>query len=108
MRDKTVICESFLKHLADGRERGGVVEALRNAASLLDGTSPLFFGVGCDVNAAIDCERAKHKAARALRDLAASLCDHGRTHGAHCRYCESVLPFADYGTNILAREIDDE
>lgn len=97
----TEVCTSFLKHLADDADaRAHFVELLRSAACLLDGSGPEAL-----------CEepirtRVAFRQARALRDAAASLCDHARTHGAHCRYCEVVLPFATYDTDILARSSD--
>lgn len=98
MKDKTDVCASLLRHLGENSEaRACLVEDLRCAATLLDGTY-------ADDDVVIK-ERVSQKTARRLREVAASLCDHARTHGAHCRYCEAVLPDARYDQNQLVRSI---
>lgn len=101
-KSTTGLCDSYLKHLEDPEVRAALVEDLRCAAAILDGS---FDETGFD---ALCKANVSHRTARRLRDAAASLCDHARTHGAHCRYCESILPFARYDANILARGFGDE
>lgn len=74
----------FLEHLAEPDFRALHVEALRFAASLLDGTAP-------PMPEPMATE-LRFRAAGELRAAASMLCDHARVEGRRCRYCESEVP----------------
>lgn len=87
--ETTEVCASLLEYLASSpKGRAHLVTVLMDAAGLLDGS------IECDAQRR---QRGVSVHARALRDLAASLCDHASTAGAHCRDCDVVLPTARYG-----------
>jgi len=79
----TTIRARFLEALADDehtRTREQLVEDLRMAACLLDGTTD---DLGEPLRTAV-----AHRTARRLREAAQRLCDHTRTDAdERCRYC---------------------
>lgn len=94
----TDLCRSYLAHLStDHDARARLVETLRASAERLIETAAVS-KLGAALGAQVSAVEAGvyHHLARSLQVAAASLCDHGRTHGPLCRYCESVLPDASY------------
>jgi hypothetical protein len=78
----------FLATIADDSdERARLVEVLRNAAAILDGSD---FYQRSNIDEGIK-ERVRQQLAATLRKTAARLCDHARVHGDECRYCESII-----------------
>ena len=108
MKNKTDLCDSYLKHLTEDPDaRGSLVETLRaSAARLVDTAALSSFGSADGAQVSATEAGVYRKLAGKLREAAASLCDHARTHGPHCRYCESVLPDARYDTDQLVRPLE--
>jgi plasmid stabilization system protein ParE len=70
---------TYLASLADPECRARLVETLRHAATLLDGSSRF------------EPEVAEQLAVR-LRGAARELCDHPGLDPVSCRYCDSEVP----------------
>jgi hypothetical protein len=75
----------FLASIAnDDGARAVLVEDLRCAAAMLDGSAP-DFGEATNIKSAF-------RIAAKLRDAAQRLCDHTRaTPDGRCRYCEALM-----------------
>ena len=91
--------DRFLEELCAGTARVAdhdVVETLRAAAGLLDGTDTTMFAPGTDELSRL---RIAIRLAAALRDMGQRLCDHARVRpDGRCRYCEALVGVVEGGS----------